>query len=60
LSIPHLITAQLEQLGVPKDAITHDGIDTISDPGNHGGYKWYSASRGEKERNHVLLLIPHR
>ena len=59
VSLTDIITAQLLQAGVPEARIQPDLNDTAADKDRQTGeFIWYSASRGDTERNHVLVANP--
>lgn len=57
LSLYDLIRAQFTTRGVPEENITTDSVNTFGDRDEENGeHKWWSACRGDTERNGVLVI----
>ncbi len=61
LSMPDLIESQLFEFGFAASVVASawDGVDTATDRRtNNSEFTWWSASRGDKDRNHVVVYRP--
>lgn len=56
LALKEIIKRQFEICGVNRNVIFSDGNDTFSDLDAPGEYRWWSARRGNQERNGVLVV----